>query len=366
MEDNELHYLTYAPDEILSDMMVAYIEAGGDTLYAGDEKEMLLQAVLAILMRAFAGVDNALRMATLRYAVRDYLELYGENRNCPIIPAKAARAVVKIEFAATGVATVIPRGTVVTEDGRVLYGLTEDLTIGGYAQTLSVDVECTQAGSVGNGLAEGAQMQFLIPVEGVISVCCTSGATGGQDKEDQEAYRERIRTYGMTSITTGPSQQYEAMAKATSSEVVDAKALNIGAGKVGVYIIPKSGVGIDALIEAVRQALSSEDKRPTTDEVSVMEAIAVPYTLNVRYACDGSSQVKTSIADAVKEYRLWQDNTIGRPFNPEKLSAMLYQAGATRVVWAEGSEFCGGRVEYTKVKESEYCKGKIAMEMMGT
>ena len=68
MDNTELHYITFDPDEMWQAMNLAYIEAGGDVLYAGDEKEMLLRGVQAILMQAFAGVDNALRMATLRDA----------------------------------------------------------------------------------------------------------------------------------------------------------------------------------------------------------------------------------------------------------------------------------------------------------
>jgi len=327
---------------------------------------MLLQAVLAVLMQAFAGVDNALRMATLRYAQRDYLELYGENRNCPIIPAKAAHATVKIEVKATGVERTIPSGTVVTQDGMIFYALKSDLNLAGYAQTLTADVECTQEGSVGNGLLSGAQMQFLVPVEGVISVFCSVSAAGGQDKEDQEVYRERIRTSGLASVTTGPAQQYEAVAKAVSSEILDARALNLGADKVGNYILTKSSTGVQALLDAVYEALSAKTTRPLNDQVSVMEATAVPYTLNVCYSSDGSSGTHKAISEAVSEYKEWQENTIGRPFNPEKLSAMLYQAGATRVLWGSGSTFNGGAVEYTAIAPNEHCKGTISLAVIGS
>ena len=121
MDDTELHYLTYDPDEILKDMMFAYTVAGGDLLYPGDEKEMLLQAMLQIMVQAFAGIDNALRMDTLRYAVRDYLDIYGEKRNCYRIPAQAAKATVKITMGATGTAGTIAAGTPLTADGAVLY-----------------------------------------------------------------------------------------------------------------------------------------------------------------------------------------------------------------------------------------------------
>ena len=43
MDNTELHYLTYDPDEIWAEMQRAYVENGGDILYPGDEKEMLLR-----------------------------------------------------------------------------------------------------------------------------------------------------------------------------------------------------------------------------------------------------------------------------------------------------------------------------------
>lgn len=366
MDDTELHYLTYDPDEIMEDMMRAYIEAGGDVLYAGDEKEMLLRAVQQIMVQAFAGIDNALRMDTLRYAVRDYLDLYGQKRNCTRIHAQAATAKIGIVFAATGIAQTIPAGAVVTEDGSVLYTMAEDLSVPAYAATLTATIVCEREGSVGNGLLVGANMQFLIPYEGLVSVTCTESGTGGQDEEDDEAYRERIRTYGLTHVSTGPSQQYESVAKAVSSEIVDARALNTDDGEVTVYIIPKSETGIEALLEDVKEALSGETVRPLTDSVKVLEATPVDYTLNVRYSADDSSVSQSALTSAVTEYQEWQEQTIGRAFNPDKLAALLYQAGVTRVIWGTGSEFNGGPVEYTEIEPNEYCKGTISLAVIDT
>ena len=92
MDNTELHYLTYFPDEIWNRMMENYVEAGGDILYPGDEKEMLLRSVQADIIQVFAGVDNAIRMSTLRYAVGDYLDIIGEQRGCERISASAATA----------------------------------------------------------------------------------------------------------------------------------------------------------------------------------------------------------------------------------------------------------------------------------
>lgn len=364
MDDNELYYLTYDPEEIMRDMQQAYIEEGGDPLYPGDEKEMLLRAALAVMTQALAGVDNALRMSTLRYAVRDYLDLYGEKRNCYRIEAAAARATVKITLTATGVPGTIAAGTALTADGTVLYLTDEDVTTGGYAQEITLGVTCAQTGSVGNGLLAGTDMMSLVPIDGAQSIVCLVSAAGGQDTETDDVYRERIRTYGLTSVSTGPSQQYEAAAKQVSSVILDAKALNLGDGEVGVYILPSTSTGLAALIQQVEDALNDTSVRPLTDTVTVAAATAVTYTLKVKYSLDSGAGSQSAIADAAAEYQKWQDQTIGRAFNPDRLMAMLYQAGATRVIWDTGSEFDGGSVEYTAIDGNEYCSGTITLAVI--
>lgn len=365
MDNTELHYVTYDPDAIWDEMMVAYVEAGGDILYPGDEKEMLLRSVLADIVQVFAGVDNGLRMQTLRYAVGDYLDLLGEQRNCERIQAQAARATVAITANATGWNDTLEAGTAMSADGEIFYTLVSDVAITGGGQTTTAEVEADRTGSVGNGLLAGTQMQLQATHPAISQIVVTVGAAGGQEKEDDEVYRERIRQHGLASVTTGPSRQYEAAAKAVSSTILDAKAINMGAGKVGVYLILSSDVGADALIQSVADALNSDDARPLTDTVGVYLATDIAYTLEVTYTCDNSSATTQAIARAVAEYQEWQDNTCGRVFNPDRLVAALYQAGATRVIFGEGSSFNGGNVEYTPIADNERCKGAITVTAIG-
>ena len=60
-------------------------------------------------------------------------------------------------------------------------------------------------------------------------------------------------------------------------------------------------------------------------------------------------------------YQKWQDNTIGRAFNPDRLMAAIYQAGATRVIWGDGSAFNGGNVAYAEIDPDAHCKGTISL-----
>lgn len=362
--DGEIHYLAYDSEEIWKEMNVAYIEAGGDILYPGDEKEMLLRGVQSIVTQVFAGVDAALRMDTLRYAVGEYLDIYGEKRNCIRIPSETATCTVEIKFKASGTAKTLSAGTALTADGERLYLLADDVEQTGYEQTISAEVVCRDTGGIGNGLLAGTQMQFMVPNPAVISVYAMRDASGGQDEEDDDTYRERIRTFGLINTTTGPQAQYESAAMDVTSEILDARALNNGAGKVGVYLLLASDTGAAAILESVKTALNAQSVRPLTDTVEVYRATKISYALNVKYAQEAGSNIASAIAEAVQEYQKWQDKTIGRAFNPDKLMAMCYQAGAIRVAWGDGSHFNSESVTYTEIAENAHCQGTITMAVM--
>lgn len=365
MDNTELHYLTYDPDAIWEEMMLAYVNEGGDVLWPGDEKEMLLRSVQADIVQVFAAVDNALRMQTLRYAVGEYLDLLGEGRSCPRIEASKARTTVSIHTRTTGRAVTLGKGMAMTANGELFYRLTDNVILSGYEQTLTAEIEAERAGSIGNGLLSGTQMQLAITQEAVETIITIADAAGGNEREDDEAYRERIREFWLTAVTTGPARQYEAVAKRVSSAIVDARALRTGAGQVGVYLILSTSTGTSAIIQAVQDALSAEEQRPLTDEVTVSVAEYETYVLSVNYQANAGSTTTAAIAAAVQEYKDWQENTIGRAFNPDRLMAALYQAGCTRVVWNEESRFGEeGEVVYTEIDPEKYCKGSITLTAM--
>lgn len=357
--------MSYDLDEIWLSMMEAYVKAGGEVLFPGDEKDMLLRSVQAVVAQVFAGVDNALRMATLRYAVRGYLDLLGETRNCPRIAAVAAKATVAMEVKA-GAAGTLSAGARLTQDGQVFFRTTEDVALTGSAYTAEAGIECETAGEEGNCLPVGTQLQLVegSPMIGTVTV--TGAAAGGLAEESDDDYRERIREYGLASVTAGPKLLYEGKAMAVSTQILDAEALNGGDGIVNVYLILQEGAEAAAITAAVAAALSADDVRPLTDTVNVALSPAVEYTLNVGYSCEEGRNIAQAVAAAVDEYQAWQDESVGRAFNPDRLMAMLYQAGCTRVVWNSGSEFDGGAVQYTEIEPEEHCAGTIQTAVITT
>lgn len=364
MDNTETHYLTYDADAIYREMQEVYLENGGDVLYPGDEKEMLLRACMGIMIHGFAAVDNALRMATLRYAVGQYLDLYGENRNCYRIEAQSARATAEIHIGAAGQTGIISAGTNLTADGERIYKTETDVTISGYEQTVRVSIIAAEPGTAGNGLQAGTQMQFLNSQTGVESVYCVVSASGGQQTETDEAYRERIRAFGLANNTTGPENQYITATRAVSSEIIDVKPVTESAGTVGIGLLLTQDADSDSIIQSVYNALNNINERPLTDNLHVYTAQEIEYTLKVQYLADEGTDISAEVASAVAEYENWQDNTIGRAFNPDKLLADIYSIGARRVIWGAGSNFNGGTVQYTEIENTKRCKGTFTIEVM--
>ena len=105
--------------------------------------------------------------------------------------------------------------------------------------------------------------------------------------------------------------------------------------------------------------------RPLTDQVNVFRAAEKPYTIKAAYKADRGENLAEDMAECVKSYQSWQDGTIGRTFNPDRLMAAMYQAGAERVAWQTGSAFGeAGAIEYTEIPETACCKGTITLEVL--
>ncbi|MBR6571232.1 MAG: baseplate J/gp47 family protein [Clostridia bacterium] len=362
MSETSTHYINYDPDEIWKLIQLTYISEGGDILYPGDEKEILLRSVLALMVQGFAIVDNALLMDSLQHTMDNFMDIYGSKRSCYRIEAQAAEAEVEIVFTANMVRKTIPAGTALTADGQRIYLTQTDLEQTGYGQTSRIRIVAEESGVAGNGLIAGTEMQFCAPNAAVMSITATESATGGRDRESDDNYRERIQEYGLASITTGPRQRYEQVARSVSADVLDAKAVHIGPCSVCVYLIVEANANAEAIKTAVTSALSEETERPLTDLLTVSEAEEIPYLLSVNVTLD-SGMTGDALDAVVKEYQAWQDNEIWRPFNPDRLVAKLYQAGVSRVQWAEESHFNGGAVEYTTIEENQRCVGEIVLNV---
>lgn len=358
MDSTEIHYIDYDPEEIWENMIAAYVDAGGDILYPGDEKEILLRSAQAIIVQLLSGVDNALRMSTLRYAVGEYLDLIGEMRGVTRKPAEPVRFDVDIYENQTGRTTILLSGTKFTYDGTITYHTLSDVVLKGQGESVMVTVESDYKGEQKVPTTFDT-LELVEPSPEVSTVYVVTFPVGGLSEENDDAYRERIRTYGFSSVTAGPSQQYENIAKSVDNSIVDAKALNGGAGIVNVYLVLNGGA-IGFIAPAVTDALNADTIRPLTDTVNVLEGEQLAYNFTIQYTKSGAA-VEEKILQAKEDYIEWQNDHFGRPFNPDRLIAAIYQAGVTRAFISAG-RFNDGDAVYTEIEEYQYCRGTITLE----
>ena len=385
----DVHYLSCDPDKMWEEMMIVYAAAGGDVLFPGDEKYILLRSVQQMLMAAYAAHDNAARMRTLRYAVGEYLDLIGEGMRLPRVEAQAATTTLAVTVRAAGNTVAVAAGTQYSYNGMLIFETAEEsarASVPGEEVTFTIPARCTTEGIAGNGVPAGTLLQAMNPTALVMRVEVTAESAGGTERETDEEYRERMQESSYIDTTTGPASQYRAQALAVSAEIIDASAVadseygedgtgtayGLAAGQVLVSLLFDEAMEESdklALMEEVRLALSAQEARPLTDVVIVREAERVPFALTVRYAVDreraGALVSHTEIVAAAQEYTAWQCAQMGRAFDPYRLISLLYSAGCARVDIAAESTVAGGAVAYKAILPTQAMHGTVKMEEIG-
>lgn len=89
------------------------------------------------------------------------------------------------------------------------------------------------------------------------------------------------------------------------------------------------------MIQEMEKHLQQRSKRPLTDNVQVAAPDVVTYNTDFTYYINTSDtgsaiQIQEQVAQAVKDYQLWQSTGIGRDINPDELLSFLKKAGVKR------------------------------------
>lgn len=208
-------------DEILEDLENGVTEP----LYPGDERRIYGEALAAVVVAVYNSVNDACKQKLLRYARGDVLDALGENRGVTRLDPTYASVTLRFsvnEPLSSNV--IIPSGIRVTGD-FTRYFVTDSVSVL-YAGALYLDVAATAegGGSDYNDMAPGTITTIVdvsdIPL--IDSVTNTDASAGGGDKEQDEAYRERIREAENKFSTAGPAAAYKYWALSANSLVTDA------------------------------------------------------------------------------------------------------------------------------------------------
>lgn len=153
--------------------------------------------------------------------------------------------------------------------------------------------------------------------------------------EDDVDFRARIQLSPEGYTTAGSEGSYVFHGLGADADVRDIQAVSPTPGQVTVYVLSRSGTGAasSALLAAVNAKLDSESVRPLTDQVTVLSASIVNYTISaelVMYPGPDPVVVRDAAVAAVTAYAQGQ-RRIGYDVTLSGIYAALHQPGVQRV-----------------------------------
>lgn len=343
MSSSDFTFLTAesgkTPQEIENNIIKRYEEIAGITLYSADPVRLFLKSLAYTLSVQNAVIDYAAMQNLLAYATGLHLDYLGELMGIKRQEAKPAKTMLKFSIQdALAFEVTIPKGTrAATKSGEVIFQTLENGSIKTGEENTLILAECSLGNEKANGLLAGQVCEIVDPLPYIVSVQNMEEITDGEEREDDEHLRERIRLAPETFTVAGSMESYIAQTKNASSEIAAVTATSLTPGIVDIRFVLKDGeLPGAAMIDTVEKYLSAEDVRPLTDLVQVSAPDTVEYELNLTWfmAQENSTQyalIQSAVNKSVQDYLLWQKQMPGRDINPSELTRLIMQAGAKRV-----------------------------------
>lgn len=338
---SEIKFVEVDSLAIQNEMIKDFESALGETLYPGDERRIFLLQMLPIIVGIKNDINNTGRQNLLRYAAGDVLDAMGEFYDCTRLAAQKATVTMQFTLsAAQATDVIIAAGTRVTPDGTLYFATTEALTITTGNTTGTVSAEAMVAGEIYNGYAAG-QIKTLVDIVAYVALVVNiNESSGGSDTESDDSYRERIRLAPESYSGAGPTGAYEYWAKTADVNIVDVTVDSPSAGTVRIVpLMENGGVPSQEVLDAVEAIVTADNRRPLTDNVTVVAPTQVPYNITLTYYIATADQAKeSSIRNAIEDsggaldqYKAWQCAKLGSAINPDQLRYYLMAAGASRI-----------------------------------
>lgn len=338
----EINFIETNAEEIANRLIAYFEEYTGEKLFPGDHRREFLQGFALPLVNAEIHINETGRGNLLRYATGAELDELGRLYQTARLDGDFATVEMQINISqAQAVDVVIAAGTRVTPDGTHFFALDENVTFEANVVELSKTVTATaiETGEEYNGFLVGQINKLVESNEYVSSVKNTTASSGGENPEDDESYRERLRVSPFSFSVAGPANAYRSIAMSVSSDIGDIYVHSPTGGVVEIVVvktggeIPETG---NQLLSDILTACSADDVRPLTDNVQVVPATAVEMNINVQYYVPNNDvSVMMGVMNAVNDYIDWQTAKIGRDINPDYLNKLMIEAGAARVVITE-------------------------------
>jgi phage-related baseplate assembly protein len=336
-----IQFVSSDAQQITNEMIAAYEAETGQVLYPGDPRRIYLLQIVPLLVAAKNDINWTGNQNLLPYAQGGALDALGSLVGATRLVDRPAQTTMRFTLSSVQASDIyVPAGTRITPDGEVFFATAESLIIAAGDTYGDVTAECMVGGELYNGLVPGQINIIVDPIAFVASASNTITSSGGSDKETDDAYRERIQLAPSSFSVAGPGDAYIYHAKSADVNIVDVSVTSPAACEVNLYVLLKNGgIPDEDMLDKVDAAVSADDVRPLTDEVSVLAPTVVEYDITLTYYIseDRSSEVTAiraaieNTGGAIDQYVEWQQSKLGRAVTPDNLLAKMYAAGAARI-----------------------------------
>lgn len=351
----DISFIDNITPEELTEIMInsfteKYEEVTGKpiTLKSNDPTRLLLQALTLPIYQSLQKIDYAGKNNLLKYAEGDYLDNIAVFKG--LKRAEATPSTVDVEFVlseARAEIITIPAGTNVTTGNYDVYWETDIDTVIPAGETRTVvTMTCTEPGALSNGYEVGSINELVNTIPYIDTVNNITVSAGGEDIENDESLRERIYLAPSSYSSAGSKNAYIYHIKTFNSAITDVVVTTPVAepGVVDVVYMKGSTIPTEEEIAELQNYLMSCDEKPLTDYVRVSAPSTQLINVDVRYFINADdkakeSEIKANIEKAIDEYIAYQTSKIGLRINPNLLTQMAMNAGASRIIINEPNSF---------------------------
>lgn len=187
-----IQYVDTDTKELVNLLIQGYENIANKRLYPADPLRLFILWVADIMVQQRVLIDYSAKQNIPRFAEGKYLDNLVEFLNDTIkrLPPQAATTRIKYTLSTVrDTATVIPKGSRSTVDGKIFFETTKDLVIPIGELEGEIEAVCTVAGEIGNGFAPGQIkkiVDFVPYLENIENITATAG--GAETESDDSLY----------------------------------------------------------------------------------------------------------------------------------------------------------------------------------
>lgn len=153
--------------------------------------------------------------------------------------------------------------------------------------------------------------------------------------ESDDAFRARIQLSPEAYTTAGSEGSYTFHALGADADIKDVQPVSPTPGVVVVYVLSRTGDGTapQTLLDKVAETLNAETVRPMTDNVQVMSANIVNYTIEAELTMLPGPDASVVLESAIAAARMYADTQqrIGYDITMSGIYSALHQPGVQNV-----------------------------------